>query len=401
VKITCVGGGPAGLYFALLMKLGSADHDVTVTERDHEGAADGWAVTFGGDVLEELHRHDPVSARRIGHAAFRWIGQVVDIHGTEVRHATGFGFSITRHRLLEIIVSRARELGVHIEFGREVTDPGQLPRADLIVACDGANSKMRLCSGSFQTSERLSLNKYTWLGTDKVFASFLYAFAQTDSGWVWAYAYGADAGSSTFIVECASKTWAGLGFDVMSPEDALGMLEKLFARQLDGHRLTRRARDGADIRWLSFRTISNHRWHDGRIVLAGDAAHTTHYSIGWGTKLAIEDAIALAGNLQQAGTIDTALRSYEAQRRAALGPPQGSARLSAQWFENLSRYTGLEPHQFSTLLHGRQSPIFPHISPRISCQLLRATDNVRFLQETRRRAGARIKTIYGQRPDRW
>ena len=397
MKIACVGGGPAGLYFALLMKLRSPGHDVTVFERDRAGLAHGWGVTFGVDVLDELRRHDPVSAREIGRAAFRWTGQVVDIRGSEVRRATGNGYSIRRHRLLEIMADRARECGVHVEFGHEVTTPAQLPEADLVVACDGANSRIRLCSGSFRTSERVSANKYAWLGTDKVFESFMYAFAQTDSGWVWAYGYGVDAASSTFIVECSPETWAGLRFDIMPPQDSLRLLEKLFVRQLSGHRLAGQARDGADVRWLSFRTISNQRWHDRRIVLAGDAAHTTHYSIGWGTKLAIEDAVALAGNLHRADTVETALQRYHAQRRAALVPPQGAARLSAQWFDNISRYIGLEPRQFSMLLHGRQSPILPHVSPRLYYQLLLATENFAILRELRSRAGPRIKAIHGRR----
>jgi CelD/BcsL family acetyltransferase involved in cellulose biosynthesis/2-polyprenyl-6-methoxyphenol hydroxylase-like FAD-dependent oxidoreductase len=397
VKIACVGGGPAGLYFALLMKLGSRDHDVTVLERDREGSADGWGVTFGGDVLDELYRYDPVSAREIGRAAFRWTDQVVDIGSTRIRRASSSGYSIKRHRFLGIMASRARDLGVHIEFGHEITSPGKLPEANLIVACDGANSTIRRHSDGLQTSERLGLNKYIWLGTDKVFESFIYAFAQTDSGWIWAYAYGVDAGSSTFIVECSPETWSGLGLDIMSPEDSLGLLERLFARQLDGRRLARQARDGADVRWLSFKTISNRRWYDGRIVLAGDAAHTTHYSIGWGTKLAIEDAIALAANLRRTETVETALRSYEAQRRAALGPPRDAARLSAQWFENLPRYIGLEPRQFSMLLDGRQSPVLPHVSTRLHYEVLRATENVALLKDLRRRAGPRIKAIYGRR----
>jgi 2-polyprenyl-6-methoxyphenol hydroxylase-like FAD-dependent oxidoreductase len=397
VKIACVGGGPAGLYFALLMKLGSPSHDVTVIERDCDGSAYGWGVTFGGDVLDELHRHDPVSAREIGRAAFHWTGQVVDIGGNKVRREVGNGYSIRRHRLVGIMANRARDLGVHIEFGHEVTTLTQVPEADLVAACDGANSRIRLYSASFGTSERTSTSKYMWLGTDMVFESFTYAFAQTDNGWVWAYAYGVDAGSSTFIVECSRETWTGLGFDSMPLEDSLGLLEKLFARQLDGHRLARQAEDNADIRWLSFRTISNKRWHDGRVVLAGDAAHTAHYSIGWGTKLAIEDAISLAGNLHRAETVETALRSYEAQRRAALVPPQGAALLSAQWFENISHYIGLEPHQFSMLLHGRQSPILPHVSPRLYYQFLRATDDYTILRELRRRAGPRIKAIHSRR----
>jgi 2-polyprenyl-6-methoxyphenol hydroxylase-like FAD-dependent oxidoreductase len=401
VKIACVGGGPAGLYFALLMKLQDASHDVTVFERNEAGSSSGWGVTFDGDLLKEFYRGDPVSAREIDNAAFRWVGQVVDVQGRRFHHASGEACSIKRQRLLDIMADRAAGLGVHVEFGHEVRTPAQLPTADLIVACDGANSRTRLGTGSFQTDVRMSGNRYVWLGTDKVFESFLYAFALTDSGWLWAYAYRVDAVSSTFIVECPQETWVGLGFDTMPPDDSLRLLEKIFARQLEGHQLAGQADDRADIRWLNFRTVTNQRWHDGRIVLAGDAAHTTHYSIGWGTKLAIGDAIALAGNLQQHGHTKLALQAYERQRRPALLRPQSEARLSARWFENISRYIDLKPRQFATLLHDRRSPVLPHIPPKVYYWILLATEEVAILRKFRRMAGPKIKTICSRREPTW
>ncbi len=397
VKIACVGGGPAGLYVALLMKLLDPGHDITVFERNEAGSGSGWGVTFDGDLLEEFYRCDPVSAREIGHAAFRWAGQVADIHGRKLHHASGGVYSIKRQRLLDIMADRAAGLGVHVEFGHEMMPPAQLPAADLIVACDGANSRTRLRAGSFQTDVRMSGNRYMWLGTDKVFESFLYAFVPTDSGWLWAYAYGTDAVSSTFIVECAQETWAGLGFDTMPPDDSLRLLEKIFAHQLEGHQLAGQAHDGEDARWLCFRTITNQRWHDGRVVLAGDAAHTTHYSIGQGTKLAIEDAIALAENLRQHGHAERALQSYERQRRAALLKPQNEARLSERWFEDLSRYIDLKPHQFAALLHERRSPLLPHVPPRVYYRIFQVTEEIVILHKLRRMAGPRIKTICSRR----
>ena len=170
------------------MKLGSPGHDITVFERDDMRSVHGWGVTFGVDVLDELHRHDPVSAREVGRAAFRWTGQVVDIWGS---HDPAPNRVRLQHQAAPTAGASwppGHRIGVRIESGREITTPAQLPEADLIVASDGANSRIRLCSGIFQTSERLSVNKYVWLGTDKVFESFMYAFAQTDSGWVWAYA---------------------------------------------------------------------------------------------------------------------------------------------------------------------------------------------------------------------
>ena len=397
MKIVCVGGGPAGLYFALLMKLCDACHEVTVFERNEAGSSSGWGVTFDGDLLKELYRSDPVSARDIDDAAFRWAGQVVDVRGSRLDHPSGEAYGIKRQRLLEIMAGRAADLGVHIEFGHEVRAPAQLPPADLVVACDGANSLTRLDAGSFQAEVRVSRNKYVWLGTDKAFTSFLYAFAPTECGWVWAYAYGVDAELSTFIVECPPGTWAGLGFDTMPPDDSLRLLEKIFARQLEGHQLAGQAHDSADVRWMNFRTVTSQRWHDGRTVLAGDAAHTTHYSIGSGTKLAIGDAIALAGNLQQHSNLELALRSYEEQRRAALLRPQSEARLSARWFENLSRYINLKPHQFAALLHERRSPLLPHLPPQVDYQILRATKEVPILRELRRIAGPAIKNVYSRR----
>jgi 2-polyprenyl-6-methoxyphenol hydroxylase-like FAD-dependent oxidoreductase len=397
VKIVCVGGGPAGLYFALLMKIRDAGHDVTVLERNEAGGGSGWGVTFDGDLLAKLYRGDPESAREISRAAFRWAGQGVDVQGNGFHRAGGESYSIKRQRLLDIMADRASGLGVHIEFGHEVKTAAQLPAADLVVACDGANSRMRDVAGSFQADVRTSRHKYAWLGTDKAFESFLYAFAATDSGLVWAYAYGIDGESSTFIVECPRETWAGLGFDAMPPDDCLRLLEKLFARQLEGHQLAGRVHDGADVRWQNFRTVTNRRWHDGRIVLAGDAAHTTHYSIGWGTKLAIEDAIALAGNLQHHSDPQPAIQSYERQRRAALLRPQSEARLSARWFEDIPRYAGLKPHQFAALLHERQSPLLPYVPPPVYYRILRATEEVAVLRGLRSMAGPKIKTLHSKR----
>lgn len=395
--MVCVGGGPAGLYFALLMKLRNPGYDITVFERNAADSAQGWGVTFGRELLKELNRSDPESAQEITQAAFSQFDQVVDIHGKQVLYPGGGVYGISRQRLLDILAGRAKGLGVHIEFDHEVMTSSQLPAAGLIVACDGANSRMRLEAGGLQTDARLGGNKYLWLGTTKVFESFTYAFVHTDNGWVWAYGYGFGAGLSTFIVECSSETWADLRFDALSPQDGLSVLEKLFERQLDGHPLLGPVQRDASAGWLNFRTITNQRWYDGNIVLAGDAAHSTHYSIGSGTTLAIEDAIALADNLQRhPGEQKRALESYERQRKAVLLQPQSDAWFSARWFENISRYVDLEPHEFSALLHGRRSPLLPHLPPHLYYRLHQATEKVTLLGELRRRVGPKAKAIYSQ-----
>ena len=378
------------------MKLREPGHEVTIFERRPAGSTYGRGVTFGDDLLEQLYSSDPRSAREIDQAAFRWVSQVVDVQGEQVLHAGDGGYSINRERLLDILAGRAGDLGVHIELGREVMSPSQLPEVDLIVACDGVNSRTRLEAGRFQTDVRLGSNKYIWLGTSRVFESFTYSFVHTGSGWVWAYAYGIDAESSTFIVECSSETWTGLGFDSLQPNDTLALLEKLFERHLDGHQLLGQVGDDASLRWLNFRTVTNQRWYDGKTVLTGDAAHTTHFTIGAGTELAIEDAIALAENLQHYGNLKLVLQAYEGQRQAMLLQPQSDARLSAQWFENISRYIDLKPRQFSALLHGRRSPLLPHLSPQLYYQLHQATEEVTVLRELRSRVGPKAKEIYSR-----
>ena len=395
MRIACVGGGPAGLYFGLLIKLSEPQHEITIFERSLPGATRGWGVVFWDDLLEQLYRADPHSARQIEETSFHWDGQVVDVRGTQVRDPSLRGYGINRQHLLDVLTRRAQDAGVQIEFGHEVTDPVQLQGTDLIVASDGVNSRTRLEAEGFQTDVQLGGNKYIWLGTDKIFETFTFPFVPTERGWVWAHAYGIDAKTSTFIVECTAETYSGLGFDTMPPEACLSVLEKLFASHLDGHQLIGQFPDGTAAPWLNFRTVTNKRWYQGKTVLAGDAAHTTHFTIGSGTKLAIEDAIALAGSLQRHGELELALRSYEAERRAALLQPQSDARLSAQWFESISRYIDLGPHQFFTLLHARRSLLLPRVSPRLYYQLHRAAQEVPVLRELRSQIGTVGSKLYG------
>ena len=315
MKITCVGGGPAGLYFALLMKLHDPRHDVTILERNAPGTTRGWGVVFWRDLLAELYDADAESAREVDRQAFRWDDQVVEVRGRQVRNTGVRGFGIDRRHLLDILVKRAQGAGVRIEFGHEVAALADLPAADLTVASDGVNSRIRTETGGFGTDSRVGRNKYIWLGTDKVFDSFTFPFVQTDSGWLWAHTYGIDRETSTFIVECSNQTYCSLGFDTMPPRDCLSHLQKIFAHQLDGHTLIGQRGDGTDVQWLSFKTVTNQRWYRGTTVLAGDAAHTTHFTIGSGTKLAIEDAIALARNVGTHDDLQAGLAAYEKERR--------------------------------------------------------------------------------------
>jgi 2-polyprenyl-6-methoxyphenol hydroxylase-like FAD-dependent oxidoreductase len=397
MRVACVGGGPAGLYFALLMKLGEPRHDVTIFERNAPGATRGWGVVFWEDLLQELYSADPEPAREIEQAAFRWDKEVVDVQGTQAVFGVSRGYGISRQRLLDILIRRAQGAGVHIEFDCEVTAPSQLPEADLIVACDGVNSRIRQATKGFHTDVQLGSNKYIWLGTDKVTGSFAFPFVHTDSGWIWAHTYGIGAETSTFIVECSAETHAGLGFDAMPLSDCLAILKKIFEHHLDGHQLIAQTSGENRAEWLNFRTITNERWYNGKTVLVGDAAHTTHFTIGSGTKLAVEDAISLAGNLQHHGDLGLALESYERERQRALLRPQAEARFSAQWFENVPRYIGLKPHQFGALLRERRTSLLPRLSPRFYYRLSHTAQEIPGLRELLKRVEPRAREVYGRR----
>ena len=399
MRIVCVGGGPAGLYFALLMKLQDPGHDITVFERSAAGSTEGWGVVFWTDVLAELHARDPSSARDIEQAALVWQNELIDINGEQLFHVGGRGYSIRRQHLLKILAARAQSLGVNIKFNQEITSRSQLPEADLTVASDGVGSRIRLESGRFQTAVRLGSNKYIWLGTDKVFEAFTWPFVQTDSGWLWANAYGIDKESSSFVVECSADTWNGLGFENMAPQDTLALLEKIFEDHLDGHHLVQQVRGGSKVPWLNFRNVTNRRWYDGNTVLMGDAAHTTHFSIGFGTRLAIEDAMGLAGKLQDQGDLQLALESYEKDRKAEILQPQSDGHFSALWLENLPRYIDLKPSQFDTLFHERRSPLLSRLPPWLYYQVHQLSKKAPVIQEFRTRVGARAMAIQRRRAD--
>lgn len=397
MKIACVGGGPAGLYLSILMKLRDPEHNVVVFERNGAKSTSGWGVTFGQGLLRRLHNHDPDSARKIEAAAFMWRDQVTHIHGEQLVEPGSDAYNITRRSLLDILGSRALELGIRVEYGHEIASGSELSEADVIIASDGVNSRTRQDAGDFQTHDIWGSNKYIWLGTDKVFEQFNFLFVPTENGWIWAHTYGIDSKSSTFIVECASETWHGLGFAAMSTDDALPILEGIFKEHLSGHRLIGDLGDGTNARWLNFRTISNTRWHSGKVVLVGDSARTAHFAIGMGTTLAIEDAIVLADSLHKYSDIELAFQSYERQRQAEILTTLAEARYSARWFENLPRYIGRTPQQFGALIYARRSPLIALLPPTVSYLLRTAANRTTFLDGVRHRVGFTVKMIHSER----
>lgn len=390
VKVVCVGGGPAGLYLSILMKRQDPAHDVTVLERDPAGATYGWGVTYWGGLLDRLRAGDPESAHAVEAASVRWRDGVAHVGDRTARHTGDEGFGIGRHRLLDVLADRARSLGVRVEHGRPVSGPADLPAADLVVAADGVHSALReRHADRFGTEAAVGRNLYVWLGTTKVLDAFTFSFAETPHGWIWCYAYRHDADRSTCVVECPPETWTGLGLDRMSQEDGLALLEGLFARLLDGHRLTGRAHADGTAPWRTFRTLTNRTWSYGDLVLMGDAAHTTHYSIGAGTTLALEDALALAGALRDVPGRAAALAAYERERKRALLPAQSAARHSARWYEDLPRYIGLEPGRMFALLGQRHSPLLPYVPPRLYYHLDRAAGRLGVLRRLKRGLGPR------------
>jgi anthraniloyl-CoA monooxygenase len=368
MKIVCVGGGPAGLYFAISMKLRDPEHDISVVERNPRGVTFGWGVVLSDETLGNLRGNDPGSAREIQDSFAHWDDIEVHVRGKETVRSGGHGFvGIGRKHLLDILARRAVDLGVDVRFGREVEDLSEFAGADLIVACDGINSRVRkLYADHFRTDIDVRPNKYIWLGTHKVFDAFTFAFEKTEAGWIWIHAYHFDRDTSTCIVECGSETWEGLGFGGLGPDESVALMEEIFEPYLDGHPLINDARHLGRTPWLNFQRISNERWYHGNVVLMGDAAHTAHFSIGSGTKLALEDAIGLAARLHEGEDLETALEGYQEERRTAVLQLQSSARNSTEWFENIPRYIDQDAMQFAYSLLTR--------SQRVSHENLRLRD---------------------------
>lgn len=381
MNIVCIGGGPAGLYFGLLMKRRDPAHRVVVIERNRPYDTFGWGVVFSDATMGNLVTADAESAEQINAAFNHW--DDIDIHfkGRTLR-SSGHGFiGIGRKKLLNILQARCEALGVELVFENEVSDDQAIARqydADLVIASDGLNSRIRTrYQDTFHPDIDVRKCRFVWLGTHQRFDAFTFAFEQTEHGWFQAHAYQFDDDTSTFIVEAPEEVWKKAGLDEMSQEEGIAYCERLFAKYLGGHKLLNNAKHlrGSAI-WIRFPRVICNTWvHwnqlDGKsvpVVLMGDAAHTAHFSIGSGTKLALEDAIQLADCFREFGTDDLphALRKYEEIRSVEVLKIQNAARNSTEWFESVERYAAFEPEQFAYSLLTR--------SQRISHENLRLRD---------------------------
>jgi len=367
MKIATIGGGPAGLYFSILMKAADPSHEITVYERNQPHDTFGWGVVFSDQTLENLKGADTVTQTQIIDNLVRWDEIDVRFRG-QVVTSGGHGFcGIARKRLLNILEERAENLGVKLAFATQINDPSQVGEADLIIAADGVNSRIRsLFADHFVPDIRPGKNKFVWLGTHKLFEAFNFIFVETEWGWFQAHAYRFDHQTSTFIVETREETWRRAGLENADTAATIAFCEKLFAQYLDGFELMTNSRHLQGSDWINFSLVSNQRWSKGNLVLMGDAAHTAHFSIGSGTKLALEDAIALAQACAKEKDIPQALASYEAERRMGVLRIQSAARNSTEWFENVERYVRFQPMQFAYTMLTR--------SQRISHENLRLRD---------------------------
>ncbi|MCE3551023.1 FAD-dependent monooxygenase [Pseudonocardia sp. RS11V-5] len=358
MKIVVIGGGPGALYFAISAKVRDAGHDITVIERDPPGATYGWGVVYWDDLLDALYGNDAESARELRGASVLWQQQEVRLRG-ETAFYPGFGYSVGRAALLEILGRRAANLGVRIRYEENVDDLSGFRDADLIVAADGAGSRFRQQDEHFGTKLTNGSNPYIWLGTDRVFAKFLFDFRETPAGWVWCHAYPSSSGTSTFIVECQERTWNALGFGAMCRDDSTSVLEEIFSDVLKGRPLISESR-GQPARWLRFTEVFNERWYHDNVVLLGDAAHTTHFTIGSGTRLAILDGIALAHSIfERADSLPHALDLYERRQRKPMYQTQAVARSSMAWYEHVDLYTDRDEVAFAAAMAARQGPLPP------------------------------------------
>ena len=370
MKILCLGGGPAGLYFAISMKLRDPSHEVTVLERNRANDTFGWGVVLSDDALSKMQVNDPKSTNAIRDHFAYW-DDIAVVHEGVRNVSGGHGFAgIGRKQMLILLQERARELGVRMEFQTEFESAEHYRKDyDLVVASDGLNSKVRNeYAHVFKPDLDMRRCKVVWLGThQKVDDAFTFIFERTEHGWVWAHVYQFDATTATFIVECLPQTWDRWGFEHMSKEETVETCRKIFAAHLGGHDLMSNAAHlrGSAV-WMQFPRVICERWYHENVVLMGDAAATSHFSIGSGSRLAFDSAIALADYLHSEPTLEGAFRRYQDERRIEVLRTQSAARNSLEWFEEVERYLDMPPAQFAYSLLTR--------SQRISHENLRLRD---------------------------
>ncbi len=370
MKILCLGGGPAGLYFAISMKLRDPSHQVTVLERNRANDTFGWGVVLSDDALSRMQKNDPVSTDAI-RSHFAYWDDIATIHNGVRIVSGGHGFAgIGRKQLLILLQARARELGVDMRFETEFRSAEEYRKEyDLVVASDGINSVVRRdYADVFKPDIDTRLCKFVWLGTHQKFDdAFTFIFEKTEHGWVWAHVYQFDDNTATFIVETLPETWDRWGFAAMSKEETVETCRKIFERHLGGHDLMSNAAHlrGSAV-WMQFPRVICEKWYHENIVLMGDAAATGHFSIGSGSRLAFDSAIALAEYLHSEPDMQAAFARYQEERRVEVLRLQSAARNSLEWFEQVERYLDMPPMQFAYSLLTR--------SQRISHENLRLRD---------------------------
>ena len=350
MKIACLGGGPAGLYFAISMKLRDPNSDVVVLERNRADDTFGWGVVLSDETLENLHANDPVSAAAIREHFAYWDDIALHFRGERIV-STGHGFcGIGRKKLLLLLQERAHALGVDLRYETQV-DSADSYRVeyDVVVACDGLNSQTRtLYQDTFKPAVDERLCQFVWLGTQQTFKdAFTFIFEETKHGWVWVHAYQFDESTATFIVECTQETFDAWGFGDMSQQESIAICEDIFKDHLGGHPLMTNANHIRGSAWIRFPRVLCEKWSYENVVLLGDAAATAHFSIGSGTKLALESAAALANLIHEKPTLQEALSTYEDDRRLEVLRLQSAARNSLEWFEQVERYLELDPVQLN------------------------------------------------------
>ncbi len=370
MRIACLGGGPAGLYFAISMKLRDPSHEVAVIERNKANDTFGWGVVLSDDALENLEQNDPKSAQAIRDHFAYW-DDIAVVHDGVRTVSGGHGFAgIGRKQMLILLQERARELGVELRFETEFGSVEKMRQDyDLVVACDGINSQVRTeYAEHFKPEIDVRACKFLWLGTHQKFDdAFTFIFEKTEHGWIWAHVYQFDDNTATFIVECAQDTWDNFGFEGMSKEEIIQTCQDVFADHLGGHALMSNAAHlrGSAV-WMNFPRVLCEKWHHENVVLLGDASATAHFSIGSGSRLAFDSAIALATLLHSEPDMEGAFKRYQEERRLEVLRLQSAARNSLEWFEQVERYLDLDPVQFNYSLLTR--------SQRISHENLRERD---------------------------